>query len=161
MTKRNIGDGSKDDLISSYNELVEITNGIRESAYGIIASNAGVIKELPSIINKLDEKNVDKEDVDKVISIAKTIASDTDKYMDELKDIDNTYVGVNDKPVKSAKKANKNYVPVLAVGSRYQDITSRISETTGSLVGDFSILCEDLLGLNEETDTPSEETVNE
>lgn len=159
MTKRKIGDGSKDDLISSYNELVEITNGIREAAYGIAASNVNVIKELPSIINKLDEKNVDKEEIDKVINIAKTIGRDTDKYMSELKDIDDTYVGVKDKPVTSAKKANKNYVPVLAVGSRYQDITSRMAETTDCLVNDFSVICEDLLGLNEETTV--EETSNE
>lgn len=159
MTKRKIGDGSKDDLISSYNELVEITNGIREAAYGIAASNVNVIKGLPSILDKLDEKNVDKEEIDRVINIAKTIGSDTDKYMSELKAIDDTYVGVKDKPVSSAKKANKNYVPVLAVGSRYQDITSRMTETTDCLVNDFSVICEDLLGLNEETTV--EETSNE
>lgn len=156
MSNRNIGSGSSKDLIESYSELVEITDGMRSSAYEIVLANAKVIEGLPGIINQLNESNVDKEDIDKVVSVAKTIAKDTDGFMKELDGVDGKFLDIKSKGSKSTKVANNNYTNVLAISTRYHDITDRLSTTTTELVNDFTDMCIDLGILNED----GEETVN-
>ena len=150
MSKRNVGSGSKDDLISSYSELVEITDGMRSSAYEIIVANAKVVKELPNILGQLEENKTDKENVDKLVSVAKTIAKDTDSFIKELNLVDDRFTSIKAKGVKSAKVASKNYTNVLTISTKYHDITERLSTTTSELVNDFTDMCIDFGIVNED-----------
>ncbi len=156
MSKRNVGNGSKQDLIDSYSELVDITDGMRSSAYEIVVANAKVVEGLPSILEQLDSKEIKKEDVDKVISVAKTIAKDTDGFMKELSGIDEKFLDIKSKGKRSTKVAAKNYTNVLTISTRYHDVTDRLSTTTNELVNDFTDMCIDLGILTED----GEETNN-
>lgn len=131
----------KKELLDSYSELVEITGGMRESAYQIIASNAKVIQGLPVVLDDMKHKNTGSSEVKKVLAVARTIAKDTDSFTRELKEIDGKFVDIKSKGVKDFKVATKNYTNVLALSTRYMDITTRLTETTGSLVDDFTDLC--------------------
>lgn len=150
MSNRRVCQGSSRDLLKSYSELVEIADGIRTSAYQIVSANANVIKDLPSVINSLTEKEVDDKEIDRVVSIARTIGRDTDAYVQELKGIDDAFLPLKDKGVTRPRVAARNYTPMLTLSTRYHDVTARMTETTSELVNDFTDLCLEL-GMTEES----------
>lgn len=139
--KLHVGSGSKEDLLESYTEILEITDGMRNSAYEIIVANAKVVEGLPSVLNQLESNKTSKEDVNKVISVAKTIAKDTDSFMKELGVVDDKFLDIKNSGKRSAKVASKNYANVLSISTRYHDIIDRLSTTTGDLVNDFTDMC--------------------
>lgn len=124
--------------LNSYSELLEITEGIRGSAYEMVATNANVIRELPTIINTMKDKDADEKDIKQTLSIARTIAKDTDSFIDELKEADEKLHSIKEKGKRSIRVASKNYTSVLVLSTRYQDIATRMIETTDVLNNDLT-----------------------
>lgn len=149
------GTSKKKEMLDSYSELVEITDGMRGSAYQMIAANAKVIKDLPEILDDMKEKDVSDKEVEKVLAVARTIAKDTDSFSNELNDVDGKFVDIQSRGTRSIRVAAKNYSSVLAISTRYHDITTRLTETTSNLVNDFTDLCLKVTGAEEEQPTES------
>lgn len=150
----------KKDTLNSYSELVEITEGMRDSAHQIIAANAKVIVELPGILNDMKEKDVKDKEVEQVLAVARTIAKDTDSFSNELKEIDEKFTDIKKKGTSNIRVAVKHYTSVLALSTRYCDINTRLTETTSELVDDFTDLCLEVTGQSSE-DGSTEETVKD
>lgn len=146
------------EMLDSYGDLVEITDGMRGAAYEMIAANAKVIQDLPTILEDFKTHEVPKKDVDQVLAVARTIATDTDGYSNELKEVDDKFVDIQSKGTKSVRVAAKNYTNVLALSTRYYDITTRLTETTNTLVDDFTDLCMQATGETTDDKPTTEET---
>lgn len=146
--------------MDSYSELVEITSGMRDSAYQIVATNVATIKELPSMLDKMDKAEAPKEKVETVINIAKTIGKDADTYIQELDEVDQKFLDIKSKGVKRPKVAAKNYATVLGLSTRYHDISSRIAETTAELTNDMTDIYIEVVG-EEDPDDAVEAVVEE
>lgn len=152
----NINNNGKD-IVDNFKEVLEITKGLRESAYSQLAPVIHAIKTLPEILDELDRKNTASKDIDKVVSLASTLGKDADDFKNEMLEIDGKFNNIDtDKNIK-VKRAIRDYTKLLTLSTQYHDVGSRFMGNTERVLSDYTDICEDLLGLNKST--PDEEEV--
>lgn len=135
------------DIVENFKEALEITGGLRESAYQQLAPIIEAVKTLPEILGELDTKGVDKKDIDRVLNVASTLGKDADVFSKEMKTIDDKFLPIQSRKNVKVKHAVNDYTRLLTLSTQYHDVGSRFMENTERLLSDYTDLCEDLLHL--------------
>lgn len=150
------------DIVENFKEALEITGGLRESAYQQIAPVIETVRTLPDILKQLDERGIDSKDVDRVLNIAATLGRDADTFKNEMSTIDAKFLPIQSRVITKPKHAVKDYTRLLTLSTQYHDVGSRFMDNTDRVLSDYTDLCEDLLGLETTApELPTEDLNNE
>lgn len=150
------------DIVENFKEALDITSGLRSSAYQQMAPIIETVRTLPDILKELDDKGVDSKDVDRVLNIATTLGRDADAFKSEMSVIDSKFLPIQSRVVTKPKHAVKDYTRLLTLSTQYHDVGTRFMDNTDRVLSDYTDLCEDLLGLDTTAPvTPDEDQTNE
>lgn len=145
------------EIVDNFKEALEITSGLRESAYAQLAPVIHAVKTLPTILEELDKKNVSPENIEKVLNLASTLGKDADTFKSEMDEVDTKFLPIQSNEHVKVKQAVRDYTRLLSLSSQYHDVGTRFMGNTDRVLNDYTDICEQLLEL--ESSTPEEEVV--
>ena len=154
----NVNKKSKE-IVDNFKEALEITGGLRESAYAQLAPVIHAVKTLPTMLEELDKKSTAPEEIEKVLNLASTLGKDADLFSSEMNQIDAKFMPIKSNEHIKVKQAVRDYTRLLTLSSQYHDVGTRFMSNTDRVLNDYTDICEKLLDL--ESSSPEQEVVTD